>query len=116
MQKHILPNGSFPAYMRGLIGFRQSVGSGVHDERVRLLWKQSGHTEEITVCARGVSLFETSSFRIKIPNEITASVFYAEQGVPMLKSEDRILKFDHSNEAVLLCGTVYCAVLGGPNF
>lgn len=37
--------------MRGLIGFRQSVGSGVHNERVRLLWKQSGNTEGITASA-----------------------------------------------------------------
>ena len=51
--------------MRGLIGFRQSVGSGFHNERVRLLWKQSGNSEGITVCARGVNLFETFSFRIK---------------------------------------------------
>ena len=72
--------------MRGLIGFRQSVGSGVHNERVRLLWKQSGNTEGITVCARGVNLFETFSFRIKIQNEITASVFYAVQGVLLFKS------------------------------
>jgi len=55
-EKHILPNGSFPAYMRGLIGFRQSVGSGFHNERVRLLWKQLGNTEGITVCARSSSL------------------------------------------------------------
>ena len=51
--------------MRGLIGFRQSVGSGFHNERVRLLWKQYGNTEGITVCTRGVNLFETFSFRIK---------------------------------------------------
>jgi len=34
--------------MTGLIGFRQSVGSGFHNEHVRLLWKQSGNTEGIT--------------------------------------------------------------------
>ena len=60
-----MPNGSFPAYMRGLIGFRQSVGSGFHNERVRLLWKQSGNTDGITVCARGVNLFDTFPFRMK---------------------------------------------------
>ena len=60
-----MPNGSFPAYMRGLIGFRQSVGSGFHNESVRLLWKQSGNTDGITVCARGVNLFDTFPFRMK---------------------------------------------------
>ena len=75
--------------MRGLIGFRQSVGSGFHNERVRLLWKQSGNTERITVCARGVNVFDTFSFRMK-----SESVFYAVQCVLALKSEDKILACD----------------------
>ena len=88
-----MPNGSFPAYMRGLIGFRQRVGSGFHNERVRLLWKQSGNTDGITVCARGVNLFDTFPL-FPFQNEIKESVFYAVQCVPAFKSEDKILACD----------------------